>query len=277
MFNELIENISKKQENNINEEDYVNPDTGLLMCGKCHTPKQAIYTLSNGKIIKPFIPCECEHEKQKLLEEKQAQRDREERYKETIKRLQRIGITHKRYQESTFDKDDNRLPDISRECKSYVEHWEEMKERNAGILFYGDIGTGKSFLSCCVANGLIKRCVPVLITNLSMLVKDKASDSGKNDVNLDSFELLVIDDLGIENTTQTAYNIVDDWYKSGKPIIVTTNLTIEELKHPDTMEKDRIYNRILEMCPLRYLVKGESRRNEKAKIEYFEIKKILNK
>ena len=277
MFNELIENISKQQENNINEEDYVNPDTGLLMCGKCHTPKQAIYKLSNGKIIKPFIPCECEQEKQKLLEEKQAQREREERYKETIKRLQSIGITDKRYQESTFDKDDNRLTEISRDCRKYVEHWEEMKERNAGILFYGGVGTGKSFLSCCVANELIKKCVPVLITNLSKLVNAKVSDNGKNDVNLDSFELLVIDDLGIENTTQTAYNIIDDWYKSGKPIIVTTNLTIDELNKPDTTEKYRIYNRILEMCPLRKLVKGESRRNEMAKKKYFEIKKILDK
>ena len=277
MFNELIENISKQQENNINEEDYVNPDTGLLMCGKCHTPKQAIYKLSNGKIIKPFNPCECEQEKQKLLEEKQAQREREERYKETIKRLQSIGITDKRYQESTFDKDDNRLTEISRDCRKYVEHWEEMKERNAGILFYGGVGTGKSFLSCCVANELIKKCVPVLITNLSKLVNAKVSDNGKNDVNLDSFELLVIDDLGIENTTQTAYNIIDDWYKSGKPIIVTTNLTIDELNKPDTTEKYRIYNRILEMCPLRKLVKGESRRNEMAKKKYFEIKKILDK
>lgn len=277
MFNELIENISKKQENNINEGDFTNPDTELLMCGKCHTPKQAIYTLSNGKIIKPFIPCKCEEERQKQLEEEQKQREREQRYKETIKRLQSIGITDKRYQESTFDKDDNRLPEISSDCRKYVEHWEEMKERNAGILFYGGVGTGKSFLSCCVANELIKKCVPVLITNLSKLVNAKVSDNGENDVNLECFELLVIDDLGIENTTQTAYNIIDDWYKSGKPIIVTTNLTIEELKHPDTTDKERIYNRILEMCPLRYLVKGESRRNEKAKEKYFEIKKILDK
>lgn len=277
MFTKLLEDISKKQENNINEEDYVNPDTNLLMCGKCNTPKQAIFTLPNGKIIKPIILCECEQEREKLLEEEQKQREREERYKETIKRLQSIGITDKRYQESTFDKDDNRLPEISRDCRKYVEHWEEMKERNAGILFYGGVGTGKSFLSCCVANELIKKCVPVLITNLSKLVNAKVSDNGENDVNLECFELLVIDDLGIENTTQTAYNIIDDWYKSRKPIIVTTNLTIEELKNPKTMDKERIYNRILEMCPLRYLVKGESRRNEKAKKEYFEIKKILSK
>lgn len=277
MFNELIEDLSKQQENNTNENDYINPETSLLMCGKCHTPKQGKYTLPNNKTITPPILCKCEQEKEKQQKEIQAQFERAERYKETIKRLQSVGITDKRYQESTFDKDDNRLPDISRECKSYVEHWKEMKERNAGILFYGGVGTGKSFLSCCIANELIKKCVPVLITNLSKLVNAKVSNSGKNEVNLDSFELLVIDDLGIENTTQTAYNIVDDWYKSGKPIIVTTNLTIEELKTPDTMEKDRIYNRVLEMCPLRYLVKGESRRNEKAKQEYFEIKKILNK
>ena len=75
--------------------------------------------------------------------------------------------------------------------------------------------------------------------------------------------LLIIDDLGIENATQTAYNIVDDWYRSGKPLIVTTNLTPSELKESEDIQRRRIYDRVIEMCgscPIK--VNGEQRRSK---------------
>ena len=54
--------------------------------------------------------------------------------------------------------------------------------------------------------------------------------------------------MGVEKATQTAYNIVDDIYRKAIPLIVTTNLSPAELKNPDSLEKDRIYSRVLEMC-----------------------------
>ena len=51
----------------------------------------------------------------------------------------------------------------------------------------------------------------------------------------------MLDDIGVENASQTAYNIIDEWYQTGKPLIVTTNLTPNELKQPQTRELKRIY------------------------------------
>ena len=44
------------------------------------------------------------------------------------------------------------------------------------------------------------------------------------------------------------YNIVDSRYRSRKPLIVTTNLTLDEIRHPQDTPHTRIYDRLLEMC-----------------------------
>ena len=87
----------------------------------------------------------------------------------------------------------------------------------------------------------------MLVSRLSDLVKNQVNNDAPV-VNLDSFDLVILDDLGVEKATQTAYNIVDDIYRKAIPLIVTTNLSPAELKNPDSLEKDRIYSRVLEMC-----------------------------
>ena len=47
---------------------------------------------------------------------------------------------------------------------------------------------------------------------------------------------------------QAVYNIVDSRYRSRKPLIVTTNLTLDEIRYPQDTVHARIYDRILEMC-----------------------------
>ena len=69
---------------------------------------------------------------------------------------------------------------------------------------------------------------------------------------LGDYDLLIIDDLGTERNTgytmEQMFSIVDSRYRSGKPLIVTTNLTLDELKHPPDLAHARIYDRILERC-----------------------------
>lgn len=69
---------------------------------------------------------------------------------------------------------------------------------------------------------------------------------------LNKYSLLIIDDLGIERGTEFSleqvFNVIDSRYRSKKPMIVTTNLTLDELKHPGDLAYARIYNRILECC-----------------------------
>jgi len=60
-----------------------------------------------------------------------------------------------------------------------VEKWPEMRDKNVGMLFYGDVGTGKSFYACCIANALLDKGVSVLVTSSpKILEKIQASKFG---------------------------------------------------------------------------------------------------
>ena len=69
---------------------------------------------------------------------------------------------------------------------------------------------------------------------------------------LNRYTLLVIDDMGIEResqyTIETIYTVIDERYKSGKPLIITTNIQLDILGNPQDLEHARIYDRIMERC-----------------------------
>jgi len=99
------------------------------------------------------------------------------------------------------------------------------------------------------------------IMNEIFSVKDKADYIDE----LISYPLLIIDDLGSERSSEYAqeivYSIIDGRYKAGKPLIITTNLTLDEIQNPQDMRYARIYDRILEMCvPIQF--NGKSRRKD---------------
>ena len=131
-----------------------------------------------------------------------------------------------------------------------------MKARSLGLLLWGDVGTGKSFFAGCIANALLDQGIPVLMTNFSRILNTLTgmySDDRNQFVDsFNKYSLLIIDDLGIERGTEFSleqvFNVIDSRYRSKKPMIVTTNLTLDELKHPVDLAHARIYDRILERC-----------------------------
>lgn len=81
------------------------------------------------------------------------------------------------------------------------------------------------------------------------------------------YPLLILDDFGMERQTEYAleqvFNVIDARYRSGKPLIITTNLSLTELNTPKSLEHKRIYDRIKEMCqPVNFGSNG--RRTERA-------------
>ena len=95
---------------------------------------------------------------------------------------------------------------------------------------------------------------------------------------INNAKLLVIDDLGAERgtdyTLERVYDIIDSRYRSNKPIILTTNLTMEQMKDCEDIRYNRIYDRIFEMCyPVK--VTGLSWRKREAASRYAETKRIL--
>lgn len=249
---------------------------GILYCGHCHTPKQAKVSIG-GRIWTPACMCDCEAQR---FKDKQERMERESAL-DAVKRLRMMGFTDAEMAECTFDKDDGSNERLSQVSRKYVEIFAQMQMRGKGLLLYGGVGTGKTFMSACIANALIDRGHPCLVTNFARIVNTlQCMYEGRQRYidDLNRFDLLVIDDLASER--ETAYmgeiiqSVIDARYRSGKPLIVTTNLTAQEMKHPEDIRRKRIYSRLFEMC-IPVEVKGTDRRRDKLKQDYHDLRKDL--
>lgn len=266
--------MSAAQSIRANEGDYIKD--GLLYCHKCDTPKQCEVELF-GQIRKPMCLCKCEQEKKAAIEAAEKKQETMER----VKRLRKMGFPDSEMEKWTFERDDRSNERISNMANRYVENFDEMKRQGKGLLLYGTVGTGKTFISACIANALIEKGHPCLVTNFARLTNTiSGMYEGKQEYidGLDKFDLIVIDDLASERDTEfmgeIVQNIIDARYRTGKPLIVTTNLTSDELKHPAEIRKQRIYSRLFEMCvPVE--VKGKDRRKEKLKQDYKSMEDLL--
>lgn len=141
-------------------------------------------------------------------------------------------------------------------AENYVNHWSLMEKDGMGLLIWGDVGTGKTYLAACIANALLDQGVPVMMTSFGRILGAMPGPvSGEQTAAVDNlmrYPLLILDDLGVERDSSYALelisHIVDARYRSGKPMIITTNLGVNQLENPDTQEKARIYDRVLERC-----------------------------
>ena len=246
----VLEAFTVETDNELREDEHRN-DMGLICCKNCHSLRQI--TLAVGdKQISPRVLCRCQEEERDRMEaEWKARRQREE-----IERNRSIGLTDPVIGKHTFENDLGYNPHAMEIARNYVEHWEKFKQNSQGLLLWGDVGTGKSFLAGCVGNELLNRGVRVLMTNFSRLL-NRLTDIQMGDWNgfidsLNSFDLLILDDLGIERNSEFAkeqiFSIIDSRYRSGLPMIVTTNLTLLELRSPGDLWRKRIFDRVLERC-----------------------------
>jgi DNA replication protein DnaC len=260
--NEILRGIMENAEYNANisERDYT--ADGLLHCGGCNTPKQCRVSLLGAENT-VFCLCKCRKEEQNAEKAERGRRDAAAR----TAGLRTQGIQDAQIRGWSFDGDDGSSPDIMEKAKRFLANWELMHRENAGLLLWGNVGTGKTFFAACIANALIDRDIPVLMTSFAKII-NAMSGFAIDDKNgyIDEFNrynLLIIDDLGAERQSDFAqeivYNVIDCRYRNGQPLIITTNLTLDEIKNPPNMTHKRIYDRILEMCvPIQFT--GESRR-----------------
>ena len=259
-------------------EDYTGED-GLLYCGKCRKPKEAYFPEGKSLFGRDRHPAECDC--QRAEREKREVAEKRRTHLEAVERLKQRGFTNPAMREWTFDNDNGKCPQM-KHARSYVECWEQMKAENIGLLLWGKVGTGKSYFAGCIANALMEREIAVCMTNFALILNDLAAsfkDRNEYISRLCSFPLLILDDFGMERGTEygleQVYNVIDSRYRSNKPLIVTTNLTLEELQHPEDTAHARIYDRLLEMCsPVRFT--GENFRKATAQEKMKRLKTLLN-
>lgn len=250
---------------NRNEGDYYEDE--ILHCGKCHEPKQAWIDWipdAEGKRERKLVPCMCKCE----TEAWDAEKAKAERGKFKMRLDELRGAITNGYDcmpKSTFGDDSNPNNVYSKACRNYVARWQEMKANNMGILFYGSKGTGKTFYASCIANALTEKNVTTAFTTVANLMsvlsgryKVEAIDA------ISRVQLIVLDDLDTERNTsygmELLYTVIDTRYRSGKPTIITTNLEIENMKEETDLALSRVYDRVIEMCPIAMKINGESRR-----------------
>ena len=121
------------------------------------------------------------------------------------------------------------------------------------LCFYGSVGTGKSFLSGCIANALIQKEVPVVYFCAVQLIQQLSTyyfDTDKKAFHmfsdtLYSTPLLIIDDLGCEYLNDfvrsNIFQIINERILRKKSTIITTNFSFEEIR---TRYSDRVFSRI---------------------------------
>ena len=231
------------------------------------------------------VMCKCKETEIQARNERFEYEDRMNR----LRKIQDACIMDTDFRQSTFENfefnaDNKGHYNIARK---YVDKWEDVKANNYGLLFYGIPGNGKTYLSCCIANALQEKMVSAVIVGAGALLdrfKDNYGRFGDNsDIqiiqSLTNADLLIIDDLGAERKTEWSvdklYSIIDKRYRDKKPTVISTNLSLDELReHLSTDGVYRTYDRIIEMTtPIEF--KGKSRRKDKAKENISGLKKLL--
>lgn len=136
-------------------------------------------------------------------------------------------------------------------CRSFIKNFNSDYHN---LFFYGTVGTGKSFLSCCVAKELMDQGCSVIYfgaTGLFDLLSSAAFHTKNRDERQNAYtdlyrcDLLIIDDLGTELTNQFTssqlFSLLNERHLGKKSTLISTNLTLAQLRD---RYSDRIFSRV---------------------------------
>lgn len=237
---------------------------GILYCGKCNTPKQ-VY-IEAFKRNMPIV-CKCRQER---MESEKAEQERQ-RKQEQIERLRKASLLGERYKNALFENTETahskEFELIYKRCFKYCVKAKEVFKRGIGIYLFGNKGTGKSRLTACMGNELMQNNYTVLYTNFSEISKNIIKVKDDYIQRLSQIEFLFIDDFGTEKVTkgnediwlqEKVFEVINNRYINNKPIIFTSNYSLQELIEDRGMA-DKTIDRIMEMCEIMKL-EGQSYR-----------------
>ena len=128
---------------------------------------------------------------------------------------------------------------MERNFKSCRRYALTFTEKSGNLLFSGNTGLGKTFLSACIARTVADRGYSVVYESAAHLFSNLERAKFSNDEaarkECDKYtacDLLIVDDLGTEMpgqfTTAALYSLLNDRLLLGKPMIVSTNLNTED-------------------------------------------------
>ncbi len=225
-----------------------------------------ITTVKLGDTEYPFGPlvCDCpkfvrkrEEERRQRKEQERLEQDRQR--KVHIEELFRRSALPERWRTRTFERFEVTPANAEAfaTAKAYAEGFDP--EAGKGLLLTGTVGTGKTHLAAAIAMELIGREHTVVFGTVTSLLAQVRSAYGDDRVSemdimrrLTRCDLLIIDDLGKERVSdwveQTVYEIINTRYERNRSLIITTNMSLAEIRAKYANVGDAIVDRILEMC-----------------------------
>lgn len=139
-------------------------------------------------------------------------------------------------------------------AESFIANFNEYRKSGKGLYIFSKTkGSGKTFLSCVLANEVMERLdicvkfisVPELLEMTKKSYRDFAKEEGLDRIK--AAELLILDDIGAETKKEWVdtelFRLIDSRYASKKVTIFTSNVPIDMLKI-----NERIVDRIFSMC-----------------------------
>jgi DNA replication protein DnaC len=184
------------------------------------------------------------------------------------------GRVPRKYRDVSFDRppvsDIARVaPEQVRVVRRYVQRIEENLDAGRGLWLFGDVGTGKTTLAMLASQAALQAGRSVVIHSLPRLLNlvRNAIESDAGMVGflerLTAVDLLHIDDLGAENTTdwvlEQLYSIINTRYEDERAMIVTTNLEPEQLSE---QLGERTVSRLLAICGEPWPLWGDDKRRQ---------------
>lgn len=163
------------------------------------------------------------------------------------------------------------IVNILNSAKKFVDEFGDKPSHRGNILIYGEVGLGKTFLTNCIAKGILDKGHQVLYVTANELFQNILSpylmNQEKTLADLYKYvyncELLIVDDLGTELinsfTTSNLFELINQRNLQGKSTVISTNLGLKEIKEKYS---ERIASRIIESYTI-YKIYGDNIRYQK--------------
>lgn len=274
----LVKGVKRMRD--LKDDEYLKDD--MIYCKKCNEHKLFV-----GEILgveRTFNrKCQCDRE----ADERQRRIDAEIEHMAKIKKLQDASLLGERYKNAYFKNcmigNNETFDNAYARCKRYCENSDEILKKGYGMYLWGDKGTGKTYLTACMANELINQYKVVLFTNFFEISKSiratfKGNGSEVNIINkIADVDFLFIDDLGTEIVTKDGednwlqekiFEIINKRYNNMKPTIFSSNYSLQQLVQERGL-LDKTVDRILEMSTAIMKFEGKSQRSIRIDTDLF--------
>lgn len=217
-------------------------------------------------------PCECTGAKaQRDKEEadrleRESQRRQKEKHRQYVQRVEASGIParFRGWTLGDYDPAGNEGP--IQVAAAYINSFPENAKSGRSLYLIGDVGRGKTRLATTIALHVMQQGYTAKYVSCAAIYDQLKAGFGSSDGLLDSMTetgLLILDDVGKERVTEwtesVLFRIVNERYEKCRPIIITSNLGIDNIKARYTWSGDAIVSRIFEICRA-ILLSGPDRR-----------------